>query len=138
MEGSLDDSRDRTPAELEAEQSLGLRLPDEYVCFLRATGGLTGWMGHPEQVYISLYPLHRVLSMETAGSMTDRFPGAFGFGDDGSRLVFLLDCREEPAPAWMTDVVGAGWEDADRQASDLGSFLNALLSNGRDALSFGT
>jgi hypothetical protein len=137
LEGLVNERRDRTPVEFEVEQSLGIRLPDEYVYFLRATGGLTGWMGHPEQAYVSLYPLDRLLSTEAAGSMTDRFPGAFQFGDDGSRLVFLLDCREEPAPVWMTDIVGSGWEDADRQAPDLGSFLNALLSNGSNALNFG-
>jgi hypothetical protein len=54
----------------------------------------------------------------------------FTSGTDGSREMLALDCRSEPSPVVLVDVVFSGWDDAIWQAPDLAAFLREYPERG--------
>jgi hypothetical protein len=60
------------------------------------------------------------------GESIDAHPGIAIIGGDGSREQLVLDLRNDPAPVLLADITSSGWEDAIRQADDVGEFVDRI------------
>ncbi len=63
-------------------------------------------------------------------------PGLAIIGGDGSREYLMLDLRSDPAPVLLADISSTGWDDAIRQADEVGEFIGRI-EDGTFAFDFG-
>ena len=60
------------------------------------------------------------------GDGTEAHPGIAIIGSDGSREQLVLDLRGDPAPVLLVDTTSSGWDDAIRQADDVGELIDRI------------
>jgi hypothetical protein len=111
----------------EIERHFGVRLPDDYRCFL-LTHGSMGEAFPPANSYLSLYAADEVIAVNEAGDIQKRFPGAIVIGGDGSREMLTYDLGL--AHLVLLDITAGDWSDAIYQASSLTELLAQLPERG--------
>lgn len=107
----------------ELEVAAGIRLPSEYVAFLRQHDGGEGFVGH---AYLILWRLKELVELNKAYEIETYVPGLFAFGSDGGGEAFAFDLRATPPAVVAVPFVGLDLSLARPIAADFDSFLLAL------------
>jgi hypothetical protein len=124
----LSGARDESPL-ARIEREFGIRLPAEYWTGLAADERLVvAGPGQGEGIW--LYPVPELSGINAAAELPGRLPGLVLIGTDGGREMLALDCRSEPSPVVLVDVVFSGWDHAIWQAPDLATFLQEYPERG--------
>jgi hypothetical protein len=108
----------------ESEAELGLKLPDEYVAFLRVTNGGEGCIGKNEYAIFwkaeELAPLNRVYKVQKYA------PGFLIFGGNGGGEAYGFDTRTEAWPIVRSPFAGISWTEARPIGESFAAFLKLL------------
>lgn len=75
-------------------------------------------------------PVEKIIEINEAGEIQDRFPGAVVIGGDGSRELLTYDFRQEPPVLVLLDITAEDWSDALYQASSLTELLRQFPDRG--------
>ncbi|HXA60911.1 MAG TPA: SMI1/KNR4 family protein [Streptosporangiaceae bacterium] len=113
----------------DVEQHFGVRFPDDYRRFL-ATQGSMGRSVPPVNDCLMVDPVEKIIEINEAGEIQDRFPGAVVIGGDGSRELLTYDFRQEPPVLVLLDITAEDWSDALYQASSLTELLRQFPDRG--------
>lgn len=106
----------------------GVRLPDDYVAFLRACNGGQGFLDIGPR-YLRLWPAEKVIAYNLDYQMPLQIPGHFGFGDAGGYEFFAFDLRSVKSAPVVSIPFAPMDEDYKRQiAFDFTSLLNHVVS----------
>ncbi|SCL46712.1 hypothetical protein GA0070608_6446 [Micromonospora peucetia] len=110
----------------DAHHALGRALPAAWRAYLQGaswfrrgwmTGGAYVWLNTPRE----MLELHHAWD-----ESTDAHPGIAIIGGDGSREQLVLDLRSDPAPVLLVDITSSGWDNAIRQADDVGELIDRI------------
>jgi hypothetical protein len=111
---------------IDVHHALGRALPAAWRAYLQGaswfrrgwmTGGAYVWLNTPRE----MLELHHAWD-----ESTDAHPGIAIIGGDGSREQFVLDLRSDPAPVLLVDITSSGWDNAIRQADDVGELIDRI------------
>src|SRR3990172_2314917 len=87
----------RPPATKDAlaafEQASGLKLPEEYLGFLKVTDGGDGFIG---RTYVILWRVEELAGMNEAYKVHVYAPELLLFGSDGGGEAYAFDMRQHP------------------------------------------
>jgi hypothetical protein len=118
----------RSPANDESvavsEQHLGVKLPPEYLKFLRLSNGGEGFIG--KNAYIMLWSVEELASMNLAYEVSSYAPGLLIFGSDGGGEAYGFDTRRNPWMIVKIPFVGMDWELARPVGNSFLDFLARL------------
>src|SRR5215831_12700862 len=95
----------------ESEQRLGLKLPKEYVAFLRLCNGGDGVIGDEE--YAILWSVEELASLNDRYEVQSYVPGLLIFGSNGGGEAYGFDTRIPNWPIVSVPFVGMEWELAE-------------------------
>lgn len=120
----------------DAEHALGAALPARWRAYLQSASWFRrGWTA--TESYVWLNTPREMLELHHAWEQsTDAHPGIAIIGGDGSREQLVLDLRSDPAPVLLAGISSTGWDDAIRQADDVGDFIDRIEA-GTFAFDFG-
>nr|BFE59898.1 hypothetical protein GCM10020063_044240 [Dactylosporangium thailandense] len=120
----------------DARDALGTELPAGWRAYLQGASWLRrGWM--TSGAYVWLNTPREMLELHHAwDESADAHPGIAIIGGDGSREQLVLDLRSDPAPVLLVDITSGGWDDAIRQADDVGELVDRIEA-GTFAFDFG-
>jgi len=108
----------------ESEAQLGLKLPDEYVSFLRVTNGGEGCIGKNE--YAIFWKVEELASLNRAYKVQEYAPGFLIFGSNGGGEAYGFDTRTEGWPIVRLPVVVMSWTEARPMGESFAAFLKLL------------
>ena len=107
----------------ESEKQLGLKLPAEYMEFLKFANGGEGFIGRE---HVILWGVEELASMNQSYEVQKYVPGLLIFGSNGGGEAYGFDSRTPHWPVVQVPFVGMDWRDA-RSLGDLFSeFLRRL------------
>jgi hypothetical protein len=109
------------------EQLLGVRFPDDYRAFIRASNGARGWING---VYLQFWRIEDIPMLMEAGLIRERVPGLVPFGDDGSRENLVFDVSKNPPPVALADITCGSRDDVLVRAKSLLEFLHVIRQTG--------
>ena len=110
------------------QANLGLRLPGDYVRFLRKMNGGEGFLG--ENAYLVLWRAEQLAEMN-AGYEVPEVPRELCLiGSNGAGEAFAFDVRTAPHPIVAIPFLGLEWEDAILIATNFRGFLETLFTSG--------
>ena len=107
----------------EAEEQFGLKLPAEYVQFLKLTDGGEGFIGGQYAILLAVEELH---STNQDCEFMKYMPGFLGFGSNGGGEAYGFDTRDPLRPVVQVPFIGAAWKDASPLGESFNSFLEKL------------
>jgi hypothetical protein len=84
----------------EAESLLGVRLPEEYLAFMREANGGVGMIG---KHYLDLFPIEELVSSNTNLNTAEYAPGKVVFGSNGSLAAYAFDTHSSHVPIVEVD-----------------------------------
>lgn len=122
---NLDPNAPATAAAVEeTERQLGVKLPLEYVEFLKRLNGGEGFIG--KSAYVILWPVDEIVSMNQAYEVQKYAPGLLIFGSDGGGEAFGFDARSPECPVVQVPFVGMTWDLARPMGATFDEFLERL------------
>jgi len=107
----------------EAEEQLGLKLPADYVQFLKLTNGGEGFVGGG---YAILWPVEELHSTNQGYEFAKYLPGFLSIGSNGGGEAYGFDTRDPLWPIVQAPFIGGGWNDAWPLGKSFNSFLEKL------------
>jgi hypothetical protein len=110
----------------EFECKAGLRLPEEYVQFLRQADGGEGFIGN---AYLILWRVAELVELNRAYQVAEYAPGLLLFGSDGGGEAFAFDMRTEAKAIVAVPFVGMELELVRPFGSNFGAFLEELFKS---------
>jgi hypothetical protein len=116
--GSADD------AIADSEKRLGVKLPAQYVEFLKLTNGYEGLVG--KACYVMLWRVEELDSMNEAYEVQKYAPGLLIFGSDGGGEAYGFDTREPQWPIVQVPFIPMDWNEAQPTGSSFNAFLEQL------------
>ncbi len=108
----------------ESEKQLGLKLPAEYVDFLKLTNGGEGFMG--KKAYVIFWGVEELASMNQSYEVTKYAPGLLIFGSDGGGEAYGFDTRIPQWPIVQVPFVGMAWNAAQSMGESFKVFLRRI------------
>jgi SMI1 / KNR4 family (SUKH-1) len=108
----------------EREKQLGLKLPAEYVEFLKLTNGGEGFIG--KNAYVMLWGVTELASMNQSYEVQEYVPGLLIIGSDGGGEAYGFDTRAPQWPIVQVPFVGMTWDVAHPMGESFGAFLKRL------------
>lgn len=87
------------------------------------------------ELYVELWPMDAIISLNEMPEATWFFPDLVRFGGDGSREHLAFDYRTEPPRVVLLGVTASTNDDLIEQARSFDEFLSSLKTRG---LYFGT
>ena len=108
----------------EVERQLGVKLPLEYVEFLKRTNGGEGTIG--KGAYVILWSVGELASMNQAYEVQKYVPGLLIFGSDGGGEAFGFDTRSPQWPIVQMPFVGMAWDLTRPMGATFNEFLGRL------------
>jgi hypothetical protein len=112
----------------ESEDQLGLKLPVEYVGFLKVTNGGDGFVGEKE--YVIFWGVEELASLNRSYEVQDYAPGFLIFGSNGGGEAYGFDTRSEGWPIVRITFVGMDWSEARPMGESFSAFLKHLYGAG--------
>ena len=106
------------------EMQLGMRLPADYVDFLKFTNGGEGFVG--KNAYIILWGVEELASMNQEYEVQKYVPGLLIFGSDGGGEAYGFDTRSPQWPIVQVPFVGMEWDVAESMGTSFCQFLARL------------
>jgi hypothetical protein len=106
-----------------AEEQLRVKLPREYVEFLRLTDGGEGFIGGG---YAILWAVEELHSANQDYEFMKYVPGFLSFGSDGGGEAFGFDTRDSLWSIVEVPFIGGGWHDARPLGASFNAFLKQL------------
>jgi hypothetical protein len=118
------------PASTDSIESLvsrsGLKLPKDYLDFLRMSNGGEGELP-VDPYWFQIWPAEEVLEHNEGYQVSTNVPGFFAFGSNGGGELLAFDTREHVSwPVYMIPFVPMDESDAKKVASDFLSFAELL------------
>ena len=114
-------------AEIDAlEGMIDLKLPEDYVEFLRLSNGGEGPIG--EHGYARFWRVEELVERNEAYEVSERVPGLFLFGSDGGNEAFAFDTRKSPMLFVEVPFILMIYEDIIHMSYDFEAFLKVLGS----------
>jgi hypothetical protein len=110
----------------ESEKQLGVRLPREYVEFLKLSNGGEGFLG---KGYAILWRTEDLFSLNKAYEVSEYVPGLIIFGSNGGGEAYGFDTRSSQWQIVEVPFVGMEWD----LALPLGESFVTFLQRLRDA-----
>lgn len=114
----------------EAERHFGVRFPADYREFLLTRGKISEFLPPPARPFVTIDAIEEIVSLNAAGFIQERFPGAVVIGGDGSREMLTYDFRQDPPSLVLLDITAEDWSDAISQAASLTALLKQLPERG--------
>jgi hypothetical protein len=102
----------------------GLRLPDEYLGFLKVSDGVEGFVG--EHSYLVLWPIEQLLKLNEDYEVEEFAPGLLIFGSDGGDTAYAYDTRSEEMPIVEVPFIGMNLEAVTTCGTTFVDFLQYL------------
>lgn len=128
MFGIFDEFRSNLPAKARdidmVEQGLGVRLPNEYIAFLKLRNGGEGFIG--KDSYAIFWKTGDLHSLNSAYEVETYAPGLFIFGSDGGGEAYAIDYADPALSIVAVPFVGMDRELVRKIGSNFDEFLNAL------------
>jgi len=106
-----------------SEIELGLRLPDQYVQFLKIGNGGEGFIG---ESYAIFWGVSELSSLNASYESNKLAPGFLIFGSDGGGEAFGFDTRGLNWPLFQIPFVGLDWNSARPLGNSFDEFLERL------------
>jgi hypothetical protein len=110
----------------ETELRLKLKLPEDYLEFLRLMNGGEGFIG--ESSYAFLWGVDELATLNEAYSVRQYASGFLIFGSDGGGEAYGFDTRTTPWPVVQVPFVGMDWSAARLMGSTFDDFLQTLYN----------
>jgi hypothetical protein len=107
----------------EAQASLQISLPADYVAFMSETNGATGFVGNS---YLNLMPIEELAARNERLKSAEYTPGLLIFGSDGGGMAYAFDTRSDPMPIVEMDFVTIDANKAKVCAPTFVAFLHYL------------
>lgn len=108
----------------EAEQMLGVALPEDYKDFLRASNGGEGGVGAAS--YVMLWGVEELAHLNQAYEVELGAPGFLAFGSNGGGEAFGFDTRSSPWRVVQIPFVGMAWDVAWPLGESFSAFIRTL------------
>src|SRR5690242_4867217 len=105
----------------ESERKLGLKLPAEYVEFLKYSNGGEGFIG--ENAYVRLWPVEKLSEMNRSYEVVKDAPGLLIFGSNGGGEAYGFDMRVPQPPVVQVPFIGMAWDVAWAAGKSFDDFL---------------
>lgn len=115
----------------ECESKLSVKLPADFVEFLKTTNGCEGTI--PCGSYIELWSAEQIASEKETHYLLQDCPGAIGFGTEEGHELFVFDRRSLGWSVAEIPMIGFGWRDATPLAASFNEFLERLHEFGPDS-----
>jgi cell wall assembly regulator SMI1 len=106
-----------------AEEAVKVKLPNDYIAFLRASNGGEGMIG---ENYVILWNAEELAEMNKSYQVADYAPGLLLVGSDGGGEAFAFDTRTSPWPVVKVPFVGMELQYAEVIAGSFDEFLKAM------------
>jgi hypothetical protein len=107
----------------ECQNQLNVKLPREYVMFLRTANGGEGFIGNS---YIILWGAEELVCMNEAYEVQRYVPGLLIFGSSGGGEAYGFDTRPSRWNIVQVPFVGMAWDLAQPMGVAFSEFLNRL------------
>lgn len=124
----FDEFRSNLPAEAHdidmVEQESGVRLPNEYLAFLKLRNGGEGFIG--KYSYAIFWKIGNLRSLNSAYEVETYAPGLCIFGSDGGGEAYAIDYADPTLPIVAVPFVGMDRGLVRKIGSNFDEFLNAL------------
>lgn len=111
-----------------AEETLHLKLPAQYVSFLREGNGGEGFIGDS---YAILWSVSEIAPLNESYESQELAPGFLMFGSDGGGEAFGFDTREADWKVVQIPFIGGNWNEARPLGSSFQEFLENLYVGNR-------
>ena len=108
----------------EFEEDSGVRLPKDYINFLRRSDGGEGFIG--PNAYVIFWRLSELEEMNKAYQVGEYAPSLFIFGSDGGGEAFAFDARTPEKPIVSVPFVGMELDLARHMGATFNEFLAHL------------
>jgi hypothetical protein len=111
----------------EVQQQLGIKLPDDYLDFMRETNGAVGFVGSS---FLRIYELEEIRPANQRLESDKFTPGLIVFGSNGGGLAYAYDMRARPVNIVEIDFVSIKSADAKLRGRSFEDFLEKLYASG--------
>ena len=109
------------PAAEGAIADLNVKLPEDYLDFLRLSNGGEGFLS--ERCYAMLWRAEELDQANRDYHVPEQAPGLYVFGSNGGGEAFAFDLREQNPPIVVVPFIGMELQDALRAAATFSDFL---------------
>jgi hypothetical protein len=106
------------------ETDLGLKLPNEYVEFLKLSDGGEGFIG---ENYIILWSCDELPQLNRSYKVEQFLPGFLIFGSDGGGEAYGYDTRTDSLKIVQVPFVVMNWDDARPMGTSFNAFLERIF-----------
>jgi len=117
-QGALEDQLSRL------ESEAGVRLPKEYVEFMRMVDGYAGQVGG--KGYVDIMTIDEAIRTNSAHKIRETMHGLLLFASDGGGEAFAFDLRGDEVTVVQVPWVGMDWECANKVGTSFMDFLEQL------------
>jgi len=111
-------------SDFEAES--GIKLPDEYIQFLKRTKGGCGFVGSN---YVDMYPVDKLNEYNRGYGVAEFAPELLLFGSNGGGEALAFDRRYDKWPVVMVPFIPLDIREAVRIAPSFATFFDSLAKS---------
>ena len=108
----------------EGGRQLNLKLPEEYIEFLKLSNGGEGFIG--KNSYVILWGVDELASLNQSYEVQQYAPGFLIFGSNGGGEAYGFDTRTATWPVVQIPFVGMDWTLAQPLGGSFNDFLETL------------
>ncbi|GAB4191303.1 MAG: hypothetical protein Fur006_34300 [Coleofasciculaceae cyanobacterium] len=106
--------------------SSGIKLPEQYLEFMRISNGTEGFIG--ENSYLILWPIEQIGELNEAYAVAEFAPGLLVFGSNGGDIAYAFDTRSEKMQIVEVPFIGMNLDNVKLCGTTFNSFLDYLYS----------